>query len=103
MTPICERCGHHVEKAENGDWFCGTCGIWVNVAGDEIGPPITEEQAKANYERMVVEAAVKIVETGRSLMGWDGLQLEHEDGNVYEHRVGEKPRLVSTSAKDTDG
>jgi len=39
------------EETASREWFCGRCGVWVNVAGDELGPPISPEQAMANYER----------------------------------------------------
>lgn len=67
MTPTCEKCKGHGERTDGGEWLCPRCGVWLNVAGDVIGPPITEEQAKANYEAFVVDTAGKMINEANAL------------------------------------
>jgi len=50
-----------------GELLCPRCGVWINVDGDELGPTITEEQAKANYEQYVIDTAAKMVEEAKEL------------------------------------
>lgn len=116
----CERCKGPIERTEDDRFLCPACGIWVHLDGAELGPPITEKQALSNYERWTMETAAAMVEAAKtvdearmlvppsderrkvSAISFDGIQLEHEDGWIYEYVAGKEPRRVrrSTSAKD---
>ena len=130
MTPpTCERCNGTGESTDDpGAWLCPRCGVWIAIDGAELGPTISFEQARERYEAFAIKTAAKMVEEAKrlgvvpdekvivppsderrkvasGLLGYDALQMEHEDGWIYEYRVGEKPRrvrLVSTSAKENE-
>lgn len=128
MTPpTCERCSSVGEPTEDsGEWLCPRCGIWIAIDGAELGPRISVEEALARYEAFAIKSAARIVEEAKRLgivasppvervlvppsdeqrkvhaLTYDGVQLEHEDGWIYEYVAGEEPRRVrrvSTSAK----
>lgn len=86
----CQRCDGRCELAQWGEWLCPRCGVWVNVAGDEIGPPITKEQATVNYERFVVDTAARMINEANL--------LKADPENYVTLRL----RKRSTSAKDTE-
>ncbi len=121
--PTCERCNGLGEPTEDrGEWLCPRCGIWIAIDGAELGPGITFEQARVRYEAFVIKTASQIAKEAKrlgisspppdtvlvppsnerrmtALLGYDGLQMEHEDGWIYEYRVGEKPRRVRRASE----
>lgn len=115
-TYFCGRCGLWLEGA-CGDPKCSFC-----IERPPAPPAVVEPPKPATYEVAVeslksaenvrvmkrrghstleeIKRACRIaVEHGKPL-SYDGFQMEHEDGWIYEYTAGEKPRRVrrSTSA-----
>lgn len=124
MTPpTCERCNGTGEPTEDpGEWLCPRCGIWIAIDGAELGPSISFEQARERYGAFAIKTAARIVEEAKRLgisppepptvenvrqdparlTAYDGFQMEHEDGWIYEYTAGEKPRRVRRTTSATE-
>jgi hypothetical protein len=63
----CERCTGPIERTNDDRFICPRCGIWVHLDGAALGPPITPEQAAANYERFAVETAAQMVQAAQAM------------------------------------
>jgi hypothetical protein len=104
MTPTCEKCNGRGERTDGGEWLCPRCGVWLNVAGDVVGPPISFEHAKANYERFVVDAAVRLMQEA-DVRALENPRCAHGEGYVFTPDAilcASCREQISTPAKDPE-
>jgi hypothetical protein len=116
---FCGRCGLWLEGA-CGDPKCGHCTdrppeppavaeptpkpatyeVAVDALRSAENVRVTKRRGHSTLEE-IKRACRLAVDHGKPL-SYDGFQMEHEDGWIYEYTSGEKPRRVrrSTSAKD---